>query len=658
MEALGLSRGDAGGLTLPSGVAFLLAAYPAALLAERFGRLRTMAAGMTRLRRRPARSARSCRPRPARSSCSASPPPAPPAFMINAVVVLWNLAPSAGSLGTYAGAVRGRLVARAASSGPRSIGGRGRPHRLGRDAARHRGRSRRSRSLVVVRLDAPPAARPTPSRRPVRARAQRPDHHRLPARPATRSTRYLTGRGSPPATTRCAAARPRELVAALAGVDGALIANEPMTETVLRGRRRCGPSCAPASATTPSTSPPPPGSASASATCPASTQRGRRVHHRAAARRRPGGWCPWPPASPPAGWPREDGHELRGKTLGLIGCGAAARACRTAGAGVRDDGAVHDQRAGVGRGRRAACGSSTWTSCSPTSDFVSVHTALTDRTRHLIDAAALARMKPTAHLVNTARGPIVDEAALAEAVRAGRLAGAALDVADDRAAAGRQRPARRRRHHRLLAHGRADRRGPPRRRAGRRQGTRRRARRPPRSPVNAHLIPHPARDHAMTSTHRRPEVRILVPVRHARRGLPAGDRRAAGWSSAPTSSPSTAAPPTPGPHYLGSGTAKTTAAAVARDLRLPAARRGDGRHPADHRLVRHQRHRLRRRLGRRHRRRDHGRGGPGAAGGPHLQRAGRRRPQGAARRRAGSTRSRRRASWTRRRWRAARTSSG
>jgi lactate dehydrogenase-like 2-hydroxyacid dehydrogenase len=64
------------------------------------------------------------------------------------------------------------------------------------------------------------------------------------------------------------------------------------------------------------------------------------------------------------------------------------------------------------------------------SDFVSLHVNLTPETRHLIDAAALRRMKRTAILVNTSRGPVVDGAALAEALRDGVIGGAALDVTD------------------------------------------------------------------------------------------------------------------------------------------------------------------------------------------------------------------------------------
>ncbi len=62
------------------------------------------------------------------------------------------------------------------------------------------------------------------------------------------------------------------------------------------------------------------------------------------------------------------------------------------------------------------------------SDFISVHVPLLPDTRHLINKENLAKMKPTAYLVNTSRGPVVDEAALATALEAGQIAGAALDV--------------------------------------------------------------------------------------------------------------------------------------------------------------------------------------------------------------------------------------
>lgn len=102
MEALDLSRGDAGGLTLPSGVAFLLAAYPAALLAERYGRIRVMTGGMLVF---VAGLAIGTLVQTAAGTVVGLSVAAAGAagFMINAVVVLWNLAPSSGMLGTYTG---------------------------------------------------------------------------------------------------------------------------------------------------------------------------------------------------------------------------------------------------------------------------------------------------------------------------------------------------------------------------------------------------------------------------------------------------------------------------------------------------------------------------------------------------------------------------
>lgn len=102
VEVLGLSDGEAGGLTLPSGIVFILAAFPAALLAERFGRLRVMAAGISILAvgmilgtvfQSPVMTVVAL--------CLAA--AGATGFMINALVVLWNLAPSSRVLGTYTG---------------------------------------------------------------------------------------------------------------------------------------------------------------------------------------------------------------------------------------------------------------------------------------------------------------------------------------------------------------------------------------------------------------------------------------------------------------------------------------------------------------------------------------------------------------------------
>jgi glyoxylate reductase len=118
------------------------------------------------------------------------------------------------------------------------------------------------------------------------------------------------------------------------------------------------------------------------------------------------------------------GTELRGKQLGLVGLGRIGRAvARKAPAfGVR---VAYTGRHDVGVAD-AEFMSLDW--LLNTSDVVSLHVPLSDDTRHLIDRRALARMKRSAYLVNTARGPVVDEEALAWALKEHLLAGAALDV--------------------------------------------------------------------------------------------------------------------------------------------------------------------------------------------------------------------------------------
>jgi (S)-sulfolactate dehydrogenase len=132
-------------------------------------------------------------------------------------------------------------------------------------------------------------------------------------------------------------------------------------------------------------------------------------------------------------WPRpalSNGRETAGKTLGIVGFGGIGRlVARLAQAlGMRvvafdpllapDDPAWSE----AGVGRRAL------DELLAESDAVTLHVPLVPETRHLIDTDRIAAMRPGAVLINTARGGVVDEPALAAALRAGRLAGAALDV--------------------------------------------------------------------------------------------------------------------------------------------------------------------------------------------------------------------------------------
>jgi glyoxylate reductase len=121
------------------------------------------------------------------------------------------------------------------------------------------------------------------------------------------------------------------------------------------------------------------------------------------------------------------GGDVTGRTLGVIGPGRIAAAVARRARGFEMPLLYHGRRPSPELDALGARGVPLETLLAE-SDFVSLHVPLSAETRHLIDAKALARMKPTAYLINTARGPVVDEAALVEALKAGRIAGAGLDV--------------------------------------------------------------------------------------------------------------------------------------------------------------------------------------------------------------------------------------
>jgi len=123
------------------------------------------------------------------------------------------------------------------------------------------------------------------------------------------------------------------------------------------------------------------------------------------------------------------GVDVFGATLGLFGLGQIGRAVARRARGFDMTVLYHDlHRLPADDERDLGVTYVEFDELLARSDFVSVHSPLTEGTRHRFDAAAFAAMKPTAILVNTARGPIVDEAALAAALRSGEIAGAGLDV--------------------------------------------------------------------------------------------------------------------------------------------------------------------------------------------------------------------------------------
>lgn len=128
------------------------------------------------------------------------------------------------------------------------------------------------------------------------------------------------------------------------------------------------------------------------------------------------------------GWPRTSGLSLAGKTVGLVGFGAIGRVVARLLSGFDCRLLTSDPWCDLARAASLGVAAVDLEELLAASDFVSLHAPVTTETQGLVNADFLARMKPGAALVNTARGELVDEAALYDALVAGHLRGAALDA--------------------------------------------------------------------------------------------------------------------------------------------------------------------------------------------------------------------------------------
>jgi glyoxylate reductase len=139
---------------------------------------------------------------------------------------------------------------------------------------------------------------------------------------------------------------------------------------------------------------------------------------------RSGGWEAWGPM-------QLTGPDVWGKKLGIVGFGRIGQALARRARGFDMDLAYHDQYRNEEAERELAARYLDLDELLQGSDFVSVHTPLTPETTHLIGPEELEKMKPEAVLVNSSRGPVVDEAALADALATGRIFAAGLDVYEE-----------------------------------------------------------------------------------------------------------------------------------------------------------------------------------------------------------------------------------
>ncbi|MDE1997162.1 MAG: D-2-hydroxyacid dehydrogenase family protein [Rhizobiaceae bacterium] len=128
------------------------------------------------------------------------------------------------------------------------------------------------------------------------------------------------------------------------------------------------------------------------------------------------------------GWQHEMGISLRGKTLGVLGLGGIGRQVAEIGKAFGMKLQAWSQNLTVDQARAAGVEWIDKESLFRTSDFLSVHLALSERTRGIVGEAELRSMKPSAFIVNTARGALIDEVALVACLRSGAIAGAGLDV--------------------------------------------------------------------------------------------------------------------------------------------------------------------------------------------------------------------------------------